>query len=144
MLDWIQHHDALLWWLAAGSAVMFFGSLIAMPILVARIPADYFARDVRPTSRWSNYHPMLRVVLRVLKNLLGVVLVLAGLAMLVMPGQGLLTMLVGLLLLEVPGKFRFEKWLISRPRIIRSINWLRVKAGRGPLEEGEPVAHEDD
>ena len=133
MLDWIGAHDVLLWWLAAGSAVMFFGSLIAMPILVARIPADYFAHEARPPSRWAGYPTAVKVLLRMLKNLLGVVLIAMGLVMLFTPGQGLLTLLVGLLLLDGPGKYRFEKWLIYRPKVFRSINWLRAKAKRGPL-----------
>lgn len=133
MLDWIGDHDTLLWWLTAVSVVMFFGSLLAMPILAARIPADYFAQEERPASMWVGHHPALRISLMICKNLLGVVLILAGLAMLVMPGQGLLSMLIGLLLLDLPGKYRFEKWLISRPRIRASINWLRGRRGKPPL-----------
>ncbi len=133
MLDWIRDHDTLLWWLTAASVVMFFGSLIAMPFLAARIPADYFAQKERPPSKWTGHHPALRIVLLIGKNLLGVVLILAGLAMLVMPGQGLLAMLIGLLLLDLPGKYRFEKWLIARPRIRAGINWLRQRAGKPPL-----------
>jgi archaellum biogenesis protein FlaJ (TadC family) len=133
MFDWIKDHDTLLWWLTAASVVMFLGSLIIMPMLVARIPADYFVQEERPPSKWMGHHPALRITLMIGKNLLGVVLILAGLAMLLIPGQGLLTMLIGVLLLDLPGKYRFEKWLITRPRIHRAINWLRAKAGREPL-----------
>ncbi len=133
MFDWIKDHDTLLWWLTAASVVMFFGSLIAMPLLAGRIPADYFAQEVRPESKWARHHPALRVVLMIGKNLVGVVLIMAGLAMLLMPGQGLLAMLIGVLLLDLPGKYRFEKWLIARPRIGASINWLRGRTGKPPL-----------
>jgi hypothetical protein len=54
--------------------------------------------------------------------------------MLLVPGQGLLTIAVGLMLVDFPGKFRFERWLAVRPPVWRSINWLRKRAGRGPLE----------
>ncbi len=130
MLDWIHAHDTLLWWLTAASVVTFFASLIIVPILIARIPADYFAQPTRPDRPWKHQHPAVRVVLRIGKNALGVVLMLAGLVMFVVPGQGLLTMLVGVLLLDFPGKYRFEKWLISRRRVLKMINWVRQKAGR--------------
>lgn len=137
MLDWFKDHDTLLGWLTAASAVMFIASLIAVPILVARIPADYFAFEKRSAGHRSGQHPVLRTLWLVIKNLLGVVLLLAGLSMLVLPGQGLLTMLFGLMLLDIPGKYRFEKWLISRPKIRSSIDWLRRRAGREPLELGD-------
>ena len=63
-----------------------------------------------------------------------VVLVLAGLIMLVVPGQGLLTLAVGLVLVDFPGKYRLERWLVTRPPVWRAINWLRKRAGREPLE----------
>lgn len=138
MTDWMDDNSALLWWMGAASVVMFLGSLVLMPVLAARIPADYFTRDQRPPSRWHDQHPLLRILLMIGKNLMGVVLILAGLAMLVLPGQGILCMLIGLLLLDLPGKYRFEKWLISRPRIRSSINWLRRKAGREPLTTSPP------
>ena len=61
------------------------------------------------------------------------VLILAGIAMLVLPGQGLLTILIGFLMLDLPGKYRVEKWLISRGRVLHAINWYRGKKGRPPL-----------
>jgi len=67
------------------------------------------------------------------KNLLGVLLVIAGLAMLVMPGQGLLTIVAGVLLIDFPGKYCLERWLVTRKTVWRSINWLRKRAGRKPL-----------
>ena len=138
MLEWIQTHDTLLWWLTAASVVTFFASLIIVPVLIARIPADYFAQATRPDRPWKHQHPVVRLVLRIGKNVLGVVLFLAGLFMFVVPGQGLLTMLVGVLLLDLPGKYRFEKWLVSRPRVLKMINWVRQRAGR----EAVVVSHD--
>lgn len=73
------------------------------------------------------------IVLKVLNNMLGVVLVLAGLAMLVLPGQGILTLLGSLLLLDYPGKFHFEKKLISHPKILKSVSWIRRKHNKKDL-----------
>jgi len=56
------------------------------------------------------------------------------LAMLVLPGQGLLTMFISLMLLDFPGKRRLEQSIVRRPIILRSINWLRERHHRPPLE----------
>ncbi len=134
MFEWTLDHQTILWTLGAASIVVFFGSLLAMPPLVVRIRADYFAHDERPPSRWAGQHPVVRQLLRIGKNVLGYVFMLAGIAMLVLPGQGLLTLLVGFLMLDFPGKYRFEKWLVRRRYVLRPINWLRRRAGRSPLQ----------
>lgn len=131
MPDWLKDHESLLVWLGVASAVMFVGTLVALPIAVSRIPEDYFAHDRR--ERRDTRHPLLRLALRVSKNVLGAVFVLAGIAMLVLPGQGILTILIGLGLLDFPGKYRLERKLVSRPAVLRSLNWIRRKAGRPPL-----------
>ena len=131
MQAWLQDHKALLLWLGIASTVMFVGTLVAIPIAVARIPEDYFAHDRRepPPTR----HPLLRILLLVLKNLAGAVFVLAGIAMLLLPGQGILTILIGLGLLDFPGKYRLERSLACRPAVRRALNWIRAKVGRPPL-----------
>lgn len=133
MMDWLGEHKMLLTWLMVAGAVVFLVSLVAVPMWVSRLPADYFAHAKRPRSALAKYPPAIRVPLRIGKNLLGVLLILTGLAMLVLPGQGVATALIGFLLLELPGKYRFEKWLVSRPRVLRGVNWLRRKAKREPL-----------
>ena len=78
---------------------------------------------------------MLRVVGVVGKNLLGVVLVIVGVILSLpgVPGQGLLTILLGVMLLDLPGKRRMEQWLVSRPNVLRFVNKLRERYGRPPL-----------
>jgi hypothetical protein len=134
MLDWIQSHGVLLGWLSAASVLVFVGSLTLIPWLVIRIPADYFLRQRHYADRWKPRHPALRIAVLAIKNCIGGLLVLAGLIMLVTPGQGVLTILVGLLLVDFPGKFAAERWLISRPPVFRAVNWVRGKAKRPPLE----------
>ena len=70
------------------------------------------------------------------KNVAGVVLVLLGLVMALpgIPGQGVLTMIVGLTLIDFPGKRGLERRLIGRPHILRAINRLRARFDRAPLE----------
>jgi len=124
---------AILWWLAAASVLTFVGTLILVPWIVVRIPADYFAHGRRLGPRQDDRHPLVRKAVLVGKNLLGCVFILVGAAMLVLPGQGLLTIFVGIMLLNFPGKYRLERWLASRPPVLRSINWLRRRAGRAPM-----------
>jgi len=134
MLDWIRQHDTLLWWLGLASVVMFIGSLLIMPWLVARLPADYFVRHKRPPSPIAQQQPAMRILVLIIRNLLGIILFIAGIAMLILPGQGILTLLVALMLMTFPGKYRLERWAVKRRGVMKSINWLRAKAKRGPME----------
>lgn len=131
--EWLGAHTTLLAGLGAASVIMFLGTLIALPVLVARIPADYFVDPIRHRSHLRQMSRALYVVVFILKNLLGLVLILAGIAMLVLPGQGILTILIGVLLTDFPGKFQFERWLITRPGVYETVNWMRRKVGKGPI-----------
>ena len=134
MMDWVQSHEVLLWWLSAVSVLMFVGSIILVPWLVVRMPTDYFVRQQHYVDRRKPRHPLLRIVFFAMKNLIGSLLVLAGVVMLFTPGQGVLTILVGLLFLDFPGRFALERQLIAKPPVFRAVNWMRAKAGRPPLE----------
>ena len=120
------------------SAVMFAGSLALMPVLLARMPADYFARGESPFAGWRRRHPLVGGALLVARNLLGVILLLAGLAMMVLPGQGIITILVALTLLDFPGKRRLELRIIRQRQVRSAIDWIRRRAGRPPLVVPEP------
>ena len=122
--------EQLLLWATALSLVALVASLIGIPWVVTRLPHDYFSRSERAVWRKSSDEPVFAVVLGLLKNLLGLVLVLLGLVMLVTPGQGLLTLLAGLLLMNFPGKYRLERWLVMRPGVLRGLNWLRGRRGQ--------------
>jgi hypothetical protein len=133
VLTWLSENKTLLGLAAGASLLIFFASLFIIPAIIVRISPDYFAHERRPPSRWAQRSAPVRILLLILKNTLGVVLVLVGMVMLGLPGQGLLTMLVGVFLINFPGKYRFERWLVSRRAINRPINWLRRRARREPL-----------
>lgn len=124
---------AVLGWVSALSALTFIGSLIAVPIIVTRIRADYFEDPYRHEPGLQRGHPAVYVTVRVLKNLLAVILVAGGVLMLVLPGQGLLTILIGVGVSDFPGKFRLERRLVALPGILAGINWIRRKAHVEPL-----------
>ncbi|MDG2384866.1 MAG: PGPGW domain-containing protein [Pirellulaceae bacterium] len=132
-IQWIQSHQTELGALATVSVLMFVASLVLIPIIVARIPNDYFAQSRRPNSVGSNQPFPMRALLIVAKNMVGLILLGMGIAMLILPGQGLLSIFLGIMLMDFPGKFRLERWLVSRRPILRSINWLRRRSHRAEL-----------
>lgn len=133
VLQWIEAHPTLLTSLFIASIIVFIASLFAVPLIIARIPADYFNHTRRPPARLDDVHPAMRLALRIARNILGGVLVLGGIAMLILPGQGILTIIIGALLIDGPGKYRLEKAIIRRPRIRRALDWLRRRKGQPPL-----------
>ncbi len=139
MFDWMADHRELLWYTGAASLALFVASLLIVPPLIVRIRPDYFAHAVRPPSGWEQQQPLVRLAILVGKNVLGGVLLIAGLAMLVLPGQGLLTLFVGFLLIDFPGKYRLEQWLVRRRYILGPINWLRRRRHRPPLQVATPA-----
>lgn len=125
--------EVLFLWMMGASLLTFLGSLVLVPWLIVRIPPDYFSHRRRPRPQWADRHPAARLLLKTLRNVAGACFLLVGLLMLALPGQGLLTMLVGLSLMSFPGKFRLERWAISRPPVLSAVNWLRQRAGRDEL-----------
>jgi hypothetical protein len=101
--------------------------------MIVRLPADYF--DVRvPRQFLSHGHVALRWLFVVAQNIVGFILVLAGIAMLVLPGQGVLTILIGISLMDFPGKRQLEARLIGQRLIFSGVNRLRARFGKPPFE----------
>ncbi len=107
--------------------------LTVMTAAVIYMQPDYFikkrtTRPVKETHKWA------WLIVKVFKNVIGLFLILAGIIMLVTPGQGLLTILIGLFFMDFPGKRKLEISLVRKPAIHKSMNWLRKKAGSPPIE----------
>lgn len=132
-ISWLEAHQGMLLSMAGLSILLFIGSLLALPFLLARIPEDYFADPQRHAGHLKQLHPALYVTLHIVKNLIGWILVLAGMLMLVLPGQGILTIIMGLVLSDFPGKYALERRLASNHRILNGINWIRRHSGHGPV-----------
>ena len=139
MLEWIQHLWANASWVSiivSGIliAAMFALSYVAVSVVLVKLPADYFHPDY--TYRMlPNSHPILRTIGIGLKNLLGIVLILSGIVLSFpgVPGPGLLTIFIGVMLTDIPGKRRVEAKLISRPSILSGINKLRQRYKKPPF-----------
>ena len=120
--------------LALGTfALTFVLSLAVVAVVLVRLPATYF-RD-QSVSLMATHHPVIRWCVLILKNILGLLLVALGLLLSLpgVPGQGLLTALIGVMLLDFPGKRRLERRLVSRPSLLAAINALRARFGRPAL-----------
>jgi hypothetical protein len=111
--------------------ITFSVSLGVVSLIIVKLPATYFRED-HPRDFWTDKHIGIRAAGVVGKNLLGVILVALGIVMSLpgVPGQGILTILLGVMLLDFPGKRRFERRLISRPSVFRAVNRLRARFGK--------------
>lgn len=131
--SWVSDNGMLLGTLGIVSVVSLLATVLLLPVLVVRIPPEYFRHRHREHDYAHDRHPLVHHTLVILKNALGVVLILAGLAMLLLPGQGLLTLLIGLMLTDFPGKYEMEKRLVRQPGVLKAVNWLRGRAGHPPV-----------
>ena len=113
----------------------FFINLAIVSVILVKLPKDHFSKR-RKTKFWSGPHPALHAAKVIGKNVAGVLLVALGVVLSIpgVPGQGLLTILLGVMLLDFPGRHRLEQKLLSKPSIVNSINRLRRRFDKEPLE----------
>ncbi len=118
--------------LTVASIIGFMGSLVAIPWILIRLPNDYF--DTRIPRHWmKDHHPVLRTIGLIIKNMIGIVFLLAGFLMLFLPGQGLLTMLIGISFMDFPNKRKLEARIVGQPALLNAINAMRQKFNKLPL-----------
>ena len=138
ILEWVRIHEIAFWWIGTLSMATFVGTLIIIPILVIRIPADYFMREKQIVDPcYKKQYSFICFIGLVLKNLFGIVFVLAGIAMLFLPGQGFITMLIGIMMLNFPGKLAMERRIVQQPTVLRAINWILAKTDQPELQVPE-------
>jgi|SRR5690554_4079219 len=128
MIEFIRD-SGILFPLSFFSIVAFVGSMIALPYLIRRMPADYFVKA----------EPKRSGLRRVLRNIVGTALIFAGILMLFLPGQGILTILVGVSFLSFRKKRELERKLAARSGVLPMMNAIRARSGEPPLiVYGEP------
>ena len=128
----ILNYKNFILWLGSISFLVFIFSLISIKWLVALIPSDYFIEDKR--NKYQSSYPLTRLISIIIKNIVGYILIIGGILMLVLPGQGLFTIIIGLMLSNYPGKYFIERKFIAIPSVLKTINWLRKKSNKPPLE----------
>ena len=140
MFDFLSDFFAALTWrkVLIGTGIFlvsFFANLGIVSLILVKLPADHFSKN-RKTKFWSGKRPALHAAKVIGKNIAGILLVALGVVLSLpgVPGQGLLTVLLGIMLLDFPGRDRLEQKLLSRPSIVNTINSLRGRFGKKPLE----------
>ncbi|MCA8995355.1 MAG: hypothetical protein KDA80_00145 [Planctomycetaceae bacterium] len=121
--------------LGIGSLLLSLVGIWGMGILIVRLPADHFRHDdcSSGSAGWGK-STRSEIVWRILLNFVGIGLIAAGVAMLILPGQGLLSILLGISLVEFfPGKRQLLRWILDQTSVQRTLNWFRRKAGRPPF-----------
>lgn len=120
-------------WMGLLSAATFLISLLLIPFLISRASPDYFLTHPTIVEQRHKRHPVIALVIKIIRNSLGGFLCLAGFIMLFLPGQGLITLLIGVSLLDVPGRQKVLDMLIHRHAIQHALNWIRQKTGHPPF-----------
>lgn len=136
MTGFLARYAEWLWLLGGVSAALMLISVMLAPVVLVRLPEDYFlpSRQLRRASARSS---SARWLVTILRNGLGLGVVAVGVALLILPGQGVLTIVAGLFLMQFRAKRRLLRRLVARERVQRSLNWLRVRAGRRPFRFSE-------
>jgi hypothetical protein len=133
LLGWFEYAEAHAAQLLVMSLAMLIATFATFPLMIMRLPQNYFVDDSRPPP--LSRHLPVHLLLMALKNLIGFALVLVGVLLLFLPGQGLLTLIIGLTIMNYPGKFAIERWLVRRPRVMPALNWLRKRYGKPPFDD---------
>lgn len=131
--QWFTAHQVLIGQIGNASLVMLVVTIVAMPAAIMKLPQDYFISEQRKPARESRQHPFFWSIVSGLKNLVGLILIVAGLVMLVLPGQGTVTILIGLAISNFPGKFAIERRIACQPAVGKTLNKIREWTNTPPL-----------
>jgi hypothetical protein len=139
MFDFLADFFSSLSWRSVLIGVLIFvGTFLLnlgiVSVILVKLPKDHFKSD--KSKRVSGANATVRLLKVIGKNVAGWLLIALGIVLSLpgVPGQGLLTVLLGLMLVDFPGKHHLEQKLLSRPAVINSINALRGRFGKPALE----------
>lgn len=127
MLDFFNQYQTLLIYISVFSFALLVAMILFTPYLVGKIPTDYFINEIYDKNQDS-------FIIVLLKNLIGLILLLLGFIMLFTPGQGVITILLGLMIMQFPRKRKLEKKIIANKNALKILNWLREKNNKEPLK----------
>ena len=131
IIDHVDEYKSVIFWLSLLSFLIFIFSLVSIKWLVALIPIDYFV--YKKNSKFKTKYPFTWLISMIIKNIIGYLLIVGGILMLLLPGQGLFTIFIGLMMSNYPGKYYIEKKIIAIPSILKTINWLRKQSNKEPI-----------
>jgi hypothetical protein len=130
-MEWFERHQALLAWTSAFSILLCVGALLALPVIAARIPRNYFKPEYR--SPLSANHPVLAGLIWLGRNLAGLGMMLVGLVLFILPGPGTPVVVAGLLVTTLPARRWLLRTLLRRRPILQAFNRLRQRRGAEPF-----------
>jgi len=135
IISWSSMNSDLLFLLGSLSIFILIISVFMMVLIISFLPEDYFKSENRNliSSVQNSRYPLLKLLVLITKNFFGVLLLLSGILMLVLPGQGILTIITGLVFIDYPGKYKFERKLLRQKGVINSINWIRSRLSKPSL-----------
>jgi hypothetical protein len=140
MKQWVTNFIGSWTWESLLVAVLIFAGTFALSLaivsfILVKLPPDYFNKSgdhrfLEDKPKWVRLFGVIG------KNVLGAVLVIVGVILSIpgVPGQGVLTILLGIMLLDFPGKHRLECKIVSKPKVRDAIDRLRHRFGKPPLE----------
>ena len=136
IISWSSMNSDLLFLLGTLSIFILIISVFMMVLIISFLPEDYFKSENRNliSSVQNSRYPLLKLLVLITKNFFGVLLLFSGILMLVLPGQGILTIITGLVFMDYPGKYKFERKLLSQKGVINSINWIRSRLSKPSLK----------
>ena len=136
IISWSSMNSDLLFLLGSLSIFILIISVFMMVLIISFLPEDYFKSENRNliSSVQNSRYPLLKLLVLITKNFFGVLLLLSGILMLVLPGQGILTIITGLIFIDYPGKYKFERKLLRQKGVINSINWIRSLLNKPSLK----------
>ncbi len=133
LFEWLKAHGVMF---ISVSVTSFIVSILFCTLVIAYLPSDYFL----PTGQSSRIkHPVLRIGFKCLKNLFAMLLVIVGIIQIPLPGQGVLTILIGIIISDLPGKRRVERRIIRLPAILATANGIRSRFKRPSFVVDESV-----
>ena len=136
IISWSSMNSDLLFLLGSLSIFILIISVFMMVLIISFLPEDYFKSENRNliSSVQNSRYPLLKLLVLITKNFFGILLLLSGILMLVLPGQGILTIITGLVFMDYPGKYKFERKLLKQKGVINSINWIRSRLSKPSLK----------
>jgi archaellum biogenesis protein FlaJ (TadC family) len=127
-IPYIGNVEQLLQFLAGLSLVTFLLSIICIPLLVARLPQDYFQLAATEKEKKNQQLSLRYLCIFLFRNIIGFLLLFAGIAMLFLPGQGIITIIIGLAIMSFPYKHVLI-YRLTRPMAVqRSLDWIRIRS----------------
>lgn len=139
MPQWLIQHA---WWLAILSGALSLVSALAGFTILVKLPEDHFLHTAENPAGGRPRRPS-RLAFVILRNFVGIGILLVGVVMALplIPGPGLVLIILGLSLTSFPGKQRLERKLLGAPLALGLVNWLRAKSGRRPLRLPSTAGH---